>query len=178
METMKALVWKEKGKVELCDRPMPRIEDPRDAIVRVTRASICSSDLHLIHGTVPRAREGVVLGHEFVGEVVEPGDRRYYAPTGKLYKVREGQGHVTQADWTPDLTPALWAVVDVAHAGTAEDPIPAARGMEYTYGLCYLDGEDGKVYRCERTDEAEGGKITLHYLPHELVGQYFTEVTD
>ena len=113
-----------------------------------------------------------------VGEVVEPGDRRYYAPTGKLYKVREGQGHVTQADWTPDLTPALWAVVDAAHAGTAEDPIPAARGMEYTYGLCYLDGEDGKVYRCERTDEAEGGKIVLHYLPHELVGQYFTEVTD
>ena len=73
METMKALVWKEKGKVELCDRPMPRIEDPRDAIVRVTRASICSSDLHIIHGTVPRAREGVVLGHEFVGEVVETG---------------------------------------------------------------------------------------------------------
>ena len=113
-----------------------------------------------------------------VGEVVEPSDRRYYAPTGKLYKVRDGQGHVTQADWTPDLTPALWAVVDAAHAGTAEDPIPAARGMEYTYGLCYLDGEDGKVYRCERTDEAEGGKIVLHYLPHELVGQYFTEVTD
>lgn len=73
METMKALVWKEKGKVELCDRPMPKIVDPRDAIVRVTRASICSSDLHIIHGTVPRAKEGVVLGHEFVGEVVEAG---------------------------------------------------------------------------------------------------------
>lgn len=112
-----------------------------------------------------------------VGEVVEPGDRRYYAPTGKLYKVREGQGHVTQADWTPDLTPALWAVVDAAHAGTAEDPIPAARGMEYEYGKIYLDGEDGKVYRCERIGEAEGGTIVLHYLPHELVGQYFTEVT-
>ena len=110
--------------------------------------------------------------------MVEPSDRRYYAPTGELYKVRDGQGHVTQADWTPDLTPALWAVVDVAHAGTAEDPIPAVRGIEYTYGLCYLDGEDGRVYRCERTGEAEGGKITLHYLPHELVGQYFTEVTD
>ena len=73
METMKALVWKEKGKVELCDRPMPKIVDSRDAIVRVTRASICSSDLHIIHGTVPRAKEGVVLGHEFVGEVVEAG---------------------------------------------------------------------------------------------------------
>ena len=111
-----------------------------------------------------------------VGEVVEPSDRRYYAPTGLLYKVREGQGHVTQADWTPDLTPALWAVVDAAHAGTAEDPIPAARGMEYTYGLCYLDGEDGRVYRCERIGEAQGGTIVLHYLPHELIGQYFTEV--
>lgn len=73
METMKALVWKEKGKVELCARPMPKLQDPRDAIVRVTRASICSSDLHIIHGTVPRAKEGVVLGHEFVGEVVETG---------------------------------------------------------------------------------------------------------
>ena len=114
-----------------------------------------------------------------VGQEVSPGDRRYYAPTGKLYKVREGQGHVTQADWTPDLTPALWAVVGgPGEAGTIDDPITAARGMEYTYGLCYLDGEDGKVYRCERTDEAEGGKIVLHYLPHELVGQYFTEVTD
>ena len=114
-----------------------------------------------------------------VGQEVSPGDRRYYAPTGKLYKVREGQGHVTQADWTPDLTPALWAVVGgPGEAGTIDDPITAARGMEYTYGLCYLDGEDGRVYRCERTDEAEGGKIVLHYLPHELVGQYFTEVTD
>ena len=113
-----------------------------------------------------------------VGQEVSPGDRRYYAPTGKLYKVREGQGHVTQADWTPDLTPALWAVVGgPGEAGTIDDPITAARGMEYTYGLCYLDGEDGRVYRCERIGEAEGGKITVQYLPHELVGQYCTEVT-
>lgn len=108
-----------------------------------------------------------------VGETVEPGDRRYYAPTGLLYKVRDGQGHTTQESWTPDKTPALWAVVDITHAGTAEDPIPAARGMEYEYGKIYLDPEDGKRYLCKRTGEAEGGKITLHYLPHELIGQYF-----
>ena len=71
----------------------------------------------------------------------------------------------------------LWAVVDITHAGTAEDPIPAARGMEYEYGKIYLDPEDGKRYLCKRTGEAEGGKITLHYLPHELIGQYFEEVT-
>ena len=108
-----------------------------------------------------------------VGETVKPGDRRYYPPTEKLYKVNEGQGHTTQADWTPDVTPAMWSVIDVAHAGTLEDPIPASSSMEYTYGLHYLDPEDGNVYLCTRTGEAEGGTITLHFLPHELVGQYF-----
>ena len=112
-----------------------------------------------------------------VGETVEPGDRRYYAPTGLLYKVRDGQGHTTQESWTPDKTPALWAVVDITHAGTAEDAIPAVRSMEYEYGKIYLDPEDGKVYLCKRIGEAEGGKITLHYLPHELIGNYFEEVS-
>lgn len=100
------------------------------------------------------------------------GDRRSYG--GKVYKCR--QGHTSQADWTPDKTPALWAVIDAEHAGTQDDPIPAARGMEYEYGKYYLDSEDGKTYKCERTGEAAGGKIVLQYLPHELVGQYFTEV--
>lgn len=102
------------------------------------------------------------------------GDRRSYG--GKVYKVRSGQGHTSQADWTPDKTPNLWAVIDAEHAGTQADPIPAARGMEYEYGKYYLDGEDGKTYLCERTGEAAGGKITLQYLPHELVGNYFTAV--
>lgn len=108
-----------------------------------------------------------------VGEEVEPGDRRYYAPTGLLYKVRDGQGHITQESWTPDKTPAMWAVVDVTHAGTAEDPIPAARGMDYIYGKYYSDPEDEKLYLCKRTGEEDGGVINLQYLPHELIGQYF-----
>lgn len=116
---------------------------------------------------------------DHIGETVKPGDRRSdMDESGVLhvYKVREGQGHTTQADWPPHLTPALWVVVDVTHAGTQDDPIPAARGMEYTYGLYYLDSEDGKTYKCERVGEADGGKIVLQYLPHELVGNYFTEV--
>lgn len=100
------------------------------------------------------------------------GDRRSYG--GKVYKCR--QAHTSQADWTPDKTPALWAVIDAEHAGTQADPIPAARGMEYEYGKYYLDSEDGKTYKCERIGEAAGGQIVLQYLPHELVGQYFTEV--
>jgi hypothetical protein len=100
------------------------------------------------------------------------GDRRSYG--GKVCKCR--QAHTSQADWTPDKTPNLWAVIDAEHAGTQADPIPAARGMEYEYGKYYLDGEDGKTYKCERIGEAAGGKIVLQYLPHELAGQYFTEV--
>lgn len=93
---------------------------------------------------------------------------------GKLYKCQ--QAHTSQEGWKPSATPALWVVVDVAHAGTQDDPIPASRGMEYEYGKYYLDSEDGKTYKCERTGEAAGGKIVLQYLPHELLGQYFTEV--
>lgn len=93
---------------------------------------------------------------------------------GKLYKCR--QAHTSQEGWKPAATPALWVVIDVAHAGTQDDPIPASRGMEYEYGKYYLDSEDGKTYKCERTGEAAGGKIVLQYLPHELVGNYFTAV--
>lgn len=100
------------------------------------------------------------------------GDRRSYG--GKVYKCR--QAHTSQTDWNPAATPALWVVIDVAHAGTQDDPIPASRGMEYEYGKYYLDSEDGKTYKCERIGEAAGGKIVLQYLPHELVGQYFMEV--
>ena len=103
------------------------------------------------------------------GIAVTAGERYQYAD--KLYKVV--QAHTTQEDWTPDVTPAMWAVVDETHAGTLDDPIPAERGMEYEYGKYYLDGEDGNLYLCQRTGEAAGGTIVLQYLPHELVGQYF-----
>lgn len=106
------------------------------------------------------------------GESVAEGDRRYYPEDGKLYKAR--QAHTTQSDWRPYATPALWAVIDVAHAGTATDPIPASRGMDYTYGRYYRDPEDGKVYLCSRIGAVEGETINLQYLPHELVGNYFT----
>ena len=94
---------------------------------------------------------------------------------GNLYKCR--QAHTSQESWKPSATPALWVVIDVAHAGTQDDPIPASRGMEYEYGKYYLDSEDGKTYLCERTGEAAGGKIVLQYLPHELVGNYFKAVS-
>lgn len=102
------------------------------------------------------------------------GDRVNDISTNKLYKCV--QAHTSQALWEPAATPALWVRIDVTHAGTQDDPIPAARGMEYTYGLYYKDPEDTKLYLCERIGEAAGGKIVLQYLPHELVGNYFTAV--
>ena len=111
------------------------------------------------------------------GLTVKAGDRLYYPVTDRLYKVRDGKGHTTQANWTPDTTQDLYVVIDVAHSGTQDDPIPAERGMEYVYGLYYSDSEDGKLYLCQRTGEAAGGTVVLQYLPHELVGHYFVAVS-
>ena len=70
---MKALVYKEKGHIELIDKSVPKITDTRDAIVKVKLSSICTSDLHIINGAVPAAKKDIVLGHEFVGEIVKIG---------------------------------------------------------------------------------------------------------
>lgn len=95
---------------------------------------------------------------------------------GDLYKCVNANP-TFQSDWVSgNGTAALYVRVEEAHTGTMADPIQAARSMEYTYGLYYSDPEDGKVYLCNRTGEASGGTITLHYLPHELVGLYFEEV--
>lgn len=143
------------------------------------RPIIEAATVNLSDGEAAKSPELITRWADHIGETVEAGDRRSDEDADgvlRVYKVREGQGHTTQADWPPHLTPALWVVVDVTHAGTQDDPIPAARGMEYEYGKYYLDSEDGKTYKCERIGEAAGGKIVLQYLPHELVGQYFTEV--
>ena len=111
-----------------------------------------------------------------LGSVTAPAGFRF-THGGNLYKCVNANP-TFQADWVPGVgTAALYVRIDEAHAGTLADPIPAARSMEYTYGLYYSDPEDGKVYLCTRTGEADGGTITLHYLPHELVGLYFEEVS-
>ncbi len=70
---MKAVVYKGNSEIALEDRPVPKILDDRDAIIKVTLTTICSSDIHIKHGAVPRAVPGTILGHEFVGRVVETG---------------------------------------------------------------------------------------------------------
>ena len=70
---MKAYTYIEKGRFAMTDKPKPKIQVPTDAIVRVTLGSICTSDLHIKHGSVPRAVPGITVGHEMVGIVEETG---------------------------------------------------------------------------------------------------------
>ncbi len=81
---MLAYTYIEKGVFKLIEKPKPELRSDRDAIVRVTLSSICTSDLHIKHGSVPRAVPGITVGHEMVGIVeqvgsavtkVKPGDR-------------------------------------------------------------------------------------------------------
>ena len=70
---MLAYTYIEKGKFALVEKPKPTLVEPTDAIVRVTMSSICTSDLHIKHGSVPRAVPGITVGHEMVGVVEEVG---------------------------------------------------------------------------------------------------------
>ncbi len=81
---MKAYTYIQPGKFEFQEKPKPTLQHPQDAIVRVTLSSICTSDLHIKHGSVPKAVPGITVGHEMVGVVesigeevtqIKPGDR-------------------------------------------------------------------------------------------------------
>lgn len=143
------------------------------------RPVIEQASASLSDGEAAKSPEPFPRWADHIGETVKPGDRRSDMDESSVlhvYRVNKGQGHTTQENWPPHSTPAVWTIINVDHAGTQDDPIPAARGMEYTYGLYYKDPEDTKLYLCERTGEAAGGKITLQYLPHELIGNYFKAV--
>jgi threonine dehydrogenase-like Zn-dependent dehydrogenase len=70
---MKAVCWYGKHDMRVMDVPDPKILNDRDAIIKITTTAICGSDLHLYNGYIPTMEEGDILGHEFMGEVVEVG---------------------------------------------------------------------------------------------------------
>ena len=78
---MRAVCWHGARDVRVDTVPDPEIVNPHDAIVRVTSTAICGSDLHLYNGVIPTMRPGDILGHEFMGEVVETG------PSSRTVKV-------------------------------------------------------------------------------------------
>lgn len=121
-------------------------------------------------------KPGVKYGYDGCEKYVRcdiPGTGGAFGNSSQLYRC--AQSHISQEGWEPYKTQALWVAVDDEHDGTTDDPIPATRGMEYQYGLYYLDPEDQILYLCKRGSET--GTIILQYLPHELIGHYFEVVS-
>ena len=70
---MKALVYRSPGKKQLEDAPKPSLREATDAVVRVTRTTICGTDLHILKGDLPTVAPGRILGHEGIGVIAEAG---------------------------------------------------------------------------------------------------------
>ena len=137
---MKALVYHGPGIKSLDDRPMPKLRSATDAIVKVTRTTICGTDLHILKGDVPTCEPGRILGHEGVGVIEEvggavstfkPGDHVLIScitSCGKCDYCRRGMySHCTTGGWILgnkiDGTQAEY--VRIPHAETSLYPIPA-----------------------------------------------------
>lgn len=137
---MKALVYGGPGQKTLEERPKPQLKDATDAIIRITKTTICGTDLHILKGDVPTVAPGTVLGHEGVGIIesvgtgvttFKPGDRVLIScitSCGKCEFCRKGMySHCTTGGWQLghliDGTQAEY--VRVPHADTSLYPIPA-----------------------------------------------------
>ncbi|WP_341318335.1 zinc-dependent alcohol dehydrogenase family protein [Paraburkholderia sp. IMGN_8] len=142
---MKALVYHGPGKKSLDERPVPQLAAPTDAIVKMTRTTICGTDLHILKGDVPSCEPGRILGHEGVGIVQQvgsavssfkPGDRvliSCISSCGKCDYCRRGMySHCTTGGWILghkiDGTQAEY--VRIPHADTSLYPIPAGADEE------------------------------------------------
>src|ERR1017187_4414249 len=136
---MKALVYQGPGKKALEDRPKPQIAAPTDAIIKITKTTICGTDLHILKGDVPTCQPGRILGHEGVGIVEQigsavtafkPGDRvliSCISACGKCVYCRKLMySHCTTGGWilgnTIDGTQAQF--VRIPHADNSLYPIP------------------------------------------------------
>jgi alcohol dehydrogenase len=137
---MKALVYNGPGEKSLQERPKPRIEAPTDAVVRITRTTICGTDLHILKGDVPTCKPGTILGHEGIGVVdaVGPGVATFkrgdkvliscITACGRCEYCRKGMySHCTTGGWilgnSIDGTQAEY--VRIPHADNSLYPIPA-----------------------------------------------------
>ncbi len=85
---MKALVYHGPGKYAWEDKPRPAIQDPGDAIVRITTTTICGTDLHILKGDLPAVTDGRILGHEGIGvvEQVGTGSRSFTLETRSSFR--------------------------------------------------------------------------------------------
>lgn len=130
--------------------------------------------------TAAKAMELYPLFADIAGTYQHKGFRCRYEVGGQmnLYKLscndQTANGTLILDNWTPADALSIWTAIDIEHEGTLEDPIPAAAGMEYIKGKYY--NEDGTIYLMNRQGMADGESVVLHYLPSQLVGQYFEAV--
>jgi alcohol dehydrogenase len=150
---MQALVYNGPGKKNLEDRPKPKLQMPTDAVVKLTRTTICGTDLHILKGDVPTCRPGTVLGHEGVGVIdavgsgvvsFKPGDRvliSCISACGRCEACRKGMtSHCSTGGWilgnSIDGTQAEF--VRIPHADTSLYRIPADVQADDEEGLVML----------------------------------------
>lgn len=130
--------------------------------------------------TAVKAMELYPLFDDIKGTYQKKGFRCRYEVNGQmnLYKLvcddATEQGTLIVENWNPADAQAMWTAIDIEHAGTIDDPIPAAAGMEYVKGKYYI--ENGVIYLMNRQGMTDGESVVLQYLPSQLVGQYFEEV--
>ena len=132
---MRALTWHGKHDVRVETVDDPEILNPRDAIIRITSTAICGSDLHLYDGYIPTMQAGDILGHEFMGEVVDTGPRS----TNRLVKQAEAAFAVMPADVSEfdHFTPAAWLIRNPkildAKAGAVPNTLDRAQAIFDAY---------------------------------------------
>ena len=189
---MKALVYHGPGKKSLDERPVPQLVAPTDAIIKMTRTTICGTDLHILKGDVPTCEPGRVLGHEGVGVVQQvgsavssfkPGDRvliSCISSCGKCDYCRRGMySHCTTGGWILgnriDGTQAEYA--RIPHADTSLYPIPAGADEEALVMLSdilptgFECGLNGKVQPGSTVAIVGAGPIGLAAL---LTAQFYS----
>ena len=140
-------------------------------LVEKAAQALDDADVLQMPSILPKWEDLVAVGYT-VEEKQIPFKFQYDGLPWKCIKA----GQNFQAQWVPGLDTAsiFTRIAQESESGTIDNPITAARGMEYEYGKYYLDPEDGKTYLCQR--QGGSGTVTLNYLPHELVLQYFVEV--
>ena len=129
---MKALTWHGVGDIRCESVPDPKIEDARDVIVKVTACAICGSDLHLMNGMMPTMKSGDVLGHEFMGEVVEVGQGFTKFKTGDKivvpFNINCGEcRQCRMGNWACSDTRTCWEGMRVARPNTYVCRWPTSR---------------------------------------------------
>ena len=171
---MLAYTYLKTGEFRLLEKPKPVITAPRDAIVRVTLASVCTSDLHIKHGSVPRAVPGITVGHEMVGIVEETGsaitalkkgDRvavNVETFCGSCYFCRKGFDRLAYTCARPNAVVVIVALYDEPQTL----PLPSMYGKNLTFKTGGVDGCDcDEILRLIKEGKIDTTPLITHRMP-------------